>query len=1042
MATSSGFVGAPEPFDLSKGADWKLYTQRFEHFVKANKVEDDQKKHLLLALVGAPTYKLLANLAAPTEPGDLSYKDVVDKLDAHFKPKPVIIAERFRFYKRIQESGEKVADYLAELRRLAATCEFKTFLGEALRDKFVCGLSSEGIQRRLLVEASLTLEKAFELAQGMESAAADAKQFHAKETGVASGHVQKVNTPQRKPNQSICHKYLGRNHSSENCRYKAFRCNKCRKIGHIARACKSESCSTPTSRGQSNHATRRRRPHQTHRVDGAEESQTESDPEFNDVVSRVHAVGVSVPKSYKVNLEMNGIQLTMELDTGAGVSLVSEKTWVEELGKPELSSIDLPLEGYPNRPLRVLGQCHVDVKVHGKEAMLPLIVVEGDGISLFGRNWLQSLKLNWMEIAKINSVTKNHFENKRELENLLAEYQEIFGTDLGKCKGVKAHLYVKPDAKPKFYRPRPIPLALKDKIEADLDRMVKLEIIEKVDTSEWASPTVPVMKADGSVRHCGDYKVTINPHLDVNQHPLPKPDELFATLNGGQHFTKLDLSEAYLQIELEDESKQFLVINTHKGLYRFNRLPYGVASAPAIFQKVMDQVLQGLPGIACYIDDILVTGRTDEEHMRNLKAVFKRLKEHGFRLKMRKCQFFRESVEYLGKIISSEGLHTSPTKVEAILKVAPPTDVSQLRSFLGMVNHYGRFIKCLADLSAPLNRLLRKDEPWSWNTECQDSFVKIKEALTTTTVLAHFSPELPLGIACDASAVGIGAVLFHRYPDGSERPIAYASKSLTKAEKNYSQIEREALSIIFGVRKFHQFLYGRSFILVTDHKPLLTIFGPKKGIPVMSASRLQRWAIILSAYTYSIEYKPTRQHGNADCLSRLPLDTDPVFEKYQSLHPVVNVIQQNQLTQLPVSAEEVKNATEKDPVLKQVIARIKGGWPKTQKNLPPELHPFFNRRFQLTIQEGCILCGLKVVIPSALKERVLEEIHEGHTGIVKMKSIARIHVWWPKIDVDIERTVSKCTACQETSRDPVRAPLHPWEQPAVEENPRRFCWSF
>ncbi len=707
--------------------------------------------------------------------------------------------------------------------------------------------------------------------------------------------------------------------------------------------------------------------------------------------SQVHAVGVSVPKSYKVPLEINGIQLTMELDTGAGVSLVSEKTWAEELGKPELSSIDLPLEGYPNRPLRVLGQSQVNVKVHGKEAVLPLVVVEGNGIPLFGRNWLQSLKLNWVENAKINSVTKDHFENKRQLEKLLADYQEIFGTELGRCKGVKAHLYVKPDAKPKFYRPRPIPLALKTKIEADLDRMEKLEIIEKVDTSEWASPTVPVMKADGSVRHCGDYKVTINPHLDVNQHPLPKPDELFAMLNGGQHFTKLDLSEAYLQVELDDKSKQFLVINTHKGLYRFNRLPYGVASAPAIFQKIMDQVLQGLPGIACYIDDILVTGPTDEEHMRNPEAVFKRLKEYGFRLKLRKCQFFQESVEYLGKIISSEGLQSSPKKVEAILKVAPPTDISELRSFLGMVSHYGRFIKCLADLSAPLNRLLRKDEPWSWSTECQDSFVKIKEALTTTKVLAHFNPDLPLGLACDASAVGIGAVLFHHYPDGAERPVAYASKSLTSAEKNYSQIEREALSIIFGVKKFHQFLYGRIFVLVTDHKPLLTIFGPKKGIPVMSASRLQRWAIILSAYTYSIEYKPTKQHGNADCLSRLPLETDPTFEKYQSLHPVVNLIQQNQLTQLPVSADEVKKATEKDPVLKQVLARIKGGWPKTRKNLPPELHPFFNRRFQLTVQEGCILCGLKVVIPSALRERVLEEIHEGHTGIVKMKSIARIH---------------------------------------------------
>ena len=159
--------------------------------------------------------------------------------------------------------------------------------------------------------------------------------------------------------------------------------------------------------------------------------------------------------------------------------------------------------------------------------------MEGNGIPLFGRNWLPSLRLNWMEVPRINRVTKNH----RELEKLLADYQEIFGTELGKYKGVKAHLFVKPEATPKFYQPRPTPLAMKTKIEEDLDRIEKLGIIEKVDTSEWATPTIPVVKADGSVRHCGDYKVTVNPHLDVNQHPLPRPDELFATLNGGQHFT-------------------------------------------------------------------------------------------------------------------------------------------------------------------------------------------------------------------------------------------------------------------------------------------------------------------------------------------------------------------------------------------------------------------------------------------------------------------------------------------------------------------------
>ena len=217
----------------------------------------------------------------------------------------------------------------------------------------------------------------------------------------------------------------------------------------------------------------------------------------------------------------------------------------------------------------------------------------------------------------------------------------------------------------------------------------------------------------------------------------------------------------------------------------------------------MDQVLPKLAGVVCFIDDILVTGCNEAEHLSNLEAVFQKIQEYGLRLKLRKCKFFQESVEYLGQVVSREGVHPSRKKVEAILKVQPPTDLSELRSFLGMVNHYGKFIQSLADLSAPLNKLLRKDTPWQWTSECQQSFDQIKEALTSTRVLAHYDSKLPVGLAYDASAVGVGAVLFHRYEDGAERPIAYASKSLTQAEKNYSQIEREALSIIYGVKKFH-----------------------------------------------------------------------------------------------------------------------------------------------------------------------------------------------------------------------------------------------
>ena len=1018
------YLGAPEPFDAASD-DWAQYLQRFEHFLLANEIKDEQKLHLLLSLVGSQTFRLLSNLVAPKKPGELTYGEVTEKLTGHFKPKPIRIAERSRFYKRTQQEGESMSEYLAELRRLASTCDFKAFLEEALVDKFVCGLRKETIQRRLLAEADLTLTKALELAQGMEAAEKDSKELQA--GPVDAQQVHKV----VQQGQSPCYRCLGTGHLPSQCRFKATKCNKCRRIGHIARACRSPTTVTqprqqqPRGRGGGRGGRTRRM--RTHQVEASGEQ--EDDEDIADI-ARVHAVSPAIPRSYNISLKINSIPITMELDTGASVTLVSKTTWGDELNRPPLQPCTLSLKSYPNRSLKVLGQCQVHVKVHGKEAKLPLVVVEGSGPSLFGRNWLESVQLNWVEIAQVNGIRKGATRPKG-LQTLLTKYKDVFREELGQCKGVQAHLHIKPDTTPKFYRPRLIPLSMKEKVEAALDRKERQGILEKIETSEWAAPIVPVPKPDDNVRVCGDYKVTINPHLDINQYPLPRAEELFAALNGGVHFTKLDLSEAYLQIELDEESKKYLVVNTHKGLYRVNRLPYGVASAPAIFQQIMDQILPKLPHVVCFIDDILVTGRNESEHLANLDAVLAKLQERGLRLKLKKCRFFEESVEYLGQVVSREGIHPSQKKIEAILKVDPPEDQTQLRSFLGMVNHYGKFVKFLADLSAPLNRLLRKDTPWEWSSECQESFEKVKEALTSTKVLAHYNSELPVGLACDASAVGVGAVLFHRYEDGTELPIAYASKSLTPAERNYSQIEREALSIIYGVKKFHQYLYGRHFLLLTDHKPLLTIFGEKKGIPVMAASRLQRWAIILAAYTYTIEYIPTKEHGNADCLSRLPTETDPSFEKYHSQQGIVNQIQEGKLASLPISAEEVKQATKKDPTLQNVVEMIRKGWPTKRKDVSTELLPYFDRRLQLSIQDGCILCGLKVVIPSLMRKRVLSEIHEGHIGMVRMKSLARIHVWWPSINSEIETCVSECHECQTNSRNPTSAPVHPWERPGA-----------
>ena len=345
-------------------------------------------------------------------------------------------------------------------------------------------------------------------------------------------------------------------------------------------------------------------------------------------IVHIHAVSQELPKSYKTNLTVNGIPLQMEIDTGAAVSIISESTWENKLKQPTLKPCPLVLKGYPDNHLHIKGCCEVQVQVGETIKQLELIVCEGNGVSLLGRNWLEEIRLDWSAIANANGIVKSKLS---KLDSVLDKFKDVFTEELGHCTGVKAKLYVKECSVPQFHRPRPVPLAMRTKIEAEIQHQVDLGILEKVDIAEWAAPIVPVIKPSGEIRLYGDYKVSINPHLEINQHPLPHPEVLFAALNGGVHFTKLDLSEAYLQIPLEEQSKKYLVINTHKGLYRFTRLPYGVAAAPFIFQQIMDQILPKLPGVVCYLDDILVTGKDEKEHLSNLEAVLQKLQQHNLR---------------------------------------------------------------------------------------------------------------------------------------------------------------------------------------------------------------------------------------------------------------------------------------------------------------------------------------------------------------------------------------------------------------------------
>ena len=435
----------------------------------------------------------------------------------------------------------------------------------------------------------------------------------------------------------------------------------------------------------------------------------------------------------------------------------------------------------------------------------------------------------------------------------------------------------------------------------------------------------------------------------------------------------------------------------------------------------MDSILGGLPGVICYIDDILLSSKDVASHLESLDAVLTRLQQHGFRLKKDKCRFLTSSVEYLGHIVSSSGIQATPDKVDAIVQAPAPKNLTELRSFLGLVNYYGKFVPNLSTILHPLNNLLKSDVLWKWSKECSSAFALAKEKLSSAPVLTHYDPSLPLSLAADASAYGVGAVISHLLPNGTERPIAFASRSLSSSEKNYAQIEKEALSLVFGIRRFHQYLYGRKFTLVTDHKPLTSIFGPKKGIPPLAAARLQRWAVLLSAYVYEIQHKPTQQHGNADGLSRLPLPTEaPSTDDAACLFNI------GQIQALPVTVTEVTRATRSDKVLSRVFNFVRNGWPR---EVSQDLQPYKSRQEEIVLQSGCLLWGVRVIIPVSLQPTVLASLHVSHPGVTRMKSIARSYFWWNGLDRDIENISKSCDACQAVKPSPPSAVLHPWVWP-------------
>ncbi|XP_055527551.1 uncharacterized protein K02A2.6-like [Wyeomyia smithii] len=432
------------------------------------------------------------------------------------------------------------------------------------------------------------------------------------------------------------------------------------------------------------------------------------------------------------------------------------------------------------------------------------------------------------------------------------------------------------------------------------------------------------------------------------------------------------------------------------------------------FQQLMAKMIAGLEGVDAFLDDIIIHSEDEEKHYAALTALFKRLRDYGFHLRLDKCRFNQKEIKYLGHIVDAKGIRPDPAKISVISQMPPPTDVTTLRSFLGAVNFYGKFVQATHQLRHPLDNLLKNDAKFIWSQECQHAFSDIKRVM-------HPNRHRSSHYASVSQR--------HHQSDFTRCQIAQSSK--ITAEQNYSQIEKEALALVFACTKFHRMLWGRRFRLQTDHQPSLKNFGCKKGIPVHTANRLQRWALTLLGYDFDIEFVSTHNFGYADVLSRLinnheKPDEEAVIAMVRA-EADVSFGLQDTLQNLPVTAEMMQDSTAKDPVLQKVIYYIQDGWPVRSKAIPEiEVRPFFGHRESYSLVGRCVMMMDRVVVPVSFQKSILKWIHQGHPGIERSKAIARGIVFWPRIDKDIDDYVRRCSDCASAAKSPTQANPQPW----------------
>lgn len=624
--------------------------------------------------------------------------------------------------------------------------------------------------------------------------------------------------------------------------------------------------------------------------------------------------------------------------------------------------------------------------------------------------------------------------DRGSLVRLILEFSTLFDAD-GAPLGVAAdvqHTIDTGDARPLRQRPYRVSLSERETISTQVDTLLSKHIIQP-STSPWSSPVVLVRKKDGSIRFCVDYR-RLNKVTKKDVYPMPRIDDALDSLRGARYFSSLDLRSGYWQVPMSESDKEKTAFVTPDGLFEFNVMPFGLSNAPATFERMMDTVLRRLRWkiCLCYLDDVVVFSTSFSEHLNRLRTIFSCLLSAGLQLNRKKCHFAHETLRVLGHVVSADGVSPDPDKVKAVSEFPVPQTTRDLRSFVGLSSYFRRFIRGFATIAAPLTNLLGKDTPFKWTQGCANAFSELKRVLTSSPILRHYDPDTAVELHTDASGDGIGAVLAQRGEgEPMEHAVAYASRTLTKAERNYSTTEKECLAIVWAVVKFRPYLYGRPFIVVTDHHALCWLTSLKDP-----SGRLGRWALRLQEFDITVLYKSGRKHADADALSRcaLPISDDAG-------------VSPDEISAL-ISYDTRSFAAEQlhDPQVFKLMRHL-------DNTLPSSDRKFVRKSRHFVLRDGVLYRKnyasdgnrYLLVIPKHLWKDVLQSLHDdptaGHLGFFKTYERVRQRYFWVRLYTYVYKYVTSCPQCQRRKAptsppagllQPLPPPEHPFDRVGID----------